>query len=203
MPAATGRDRAGQRGPVLTDRRLAGRPVSTGDPGPRTWPAGRARLGARGHPVARQPRHFDVWLTHASRREQIRIRLTAASGTPADRARLMADTLTRTQPGNGQSPVASHSSPPIANAPTGNPSRALPPAHGPTPAASGLPTTQPRLTTTARQDPPFCAAGGVLSGLRSRRTEHVDRCGSRQAADCGWADAGGPGSCYGWFSLGW
>jgi hypothetical protein len=60
-----------------------------------------ARLGwvPDGIRSAYQPGQFDVWLTDTSHREQIRIRLTAASGTPADRARHMADTLTSTHPG--------------------------------------------------------------------------------------------------------
>jgi hypothetical protein len=42
---------------------------------------------------------FDVWLTDTGGREQIRVRLTAGEGTPADRARLMADALVHTRPG--------------------------------------------------------------------------------------------------------
>jgi len=41
---------------------------------------------------------FDVWLTDTGGREQIRVRLTAGDGTPADRARLMADALLCTRP---------------------------------------------------------------------------------------------------------
>ncbi len=59
-----------------------------------------ARLGwvPEGIRSAYREGQFDVWLTDTSHREQIRIRLTAANGTAADRARLMADALTGTQP---------------------------------------------------------------------------------------------------------
>ena len=45
---------------------------------------------------------FDVWLTDTGGREQIRVRLTAGDETPADRARLMAEALVRTEPGHWQ-----------------------------------------------------------------------------------------------------